>query len=165
MKIYLDSDMISAKGKGDMPPEEQVALEAIYRAGDAGQCELCTSEVAAEEIGPYLGESKPAIERIYHVTPKVPYTERQTLLGIHSYGDRYTWINSPMIEDNPDWLRVRELGLKDKDAHHVMLANRGGCHVLLTRDGGLLHRAGAIQQRYGLRVMKPSALCAETGWT
>src|SRR5438105_10117745 len=93
--LYLDCDMISAKGKKDMPAEEQAALEAVDRAAEAGQCQIYTSQVTAEEIARYNGEPKPAIEQVYHATPKVPYTERQKLLGIHSYGDRYTWINTP----------------------------------------------------------------------
>lgn len=88
---------------------------------------------------------KPVIGHIYQTMPKVPYTERQRLLGINSYGDRYTWINTPMIEDNPDWMRARKLGLKDKDAHHVMLTSQGRCGVLLTKDGGLLHRSRMIE--------------------
>lgn len=164
LKVYLDCDMISAKAKKDMPPEEQAALEAIDRAADAGECELCTSQVNAEEIALYRGKTKSAIEEIYQATPNVPYTERQTLLGINSYGDRYTWINSPMIEDNPDWVRARKLGLEDKDAHHVMLASQGRCGVLLTKDRGLLYRTGMIEQQFKLRVMDPAALCKEMGW-
>jgi hypothetical protein len=121
--------------------------------------------VTAEEIAAYQGERRPAVEAIYRDTPKVPYAERQTLQGIHSYGDRYTWINAPMFENNPGWLRARELGLKDKDAHHVMLAAKAHCDVLLTGDGGILKRAGDIQQAFGLRVMRPSALCMDMGWT
>lgn len=163
-KVYLDCDMISAKAKKDMQPEQQAALEAIFRAADAGECQLCTSKVTAEEVARYKGETKPAIEQVYEATPKIPYAERQTFLGIHSYGDRYTWINSPMIKDDPKWLRIRALGLSDKDAHHVMLASQASCNVLLTCDGGLLYRAEAILQQEELRVMNPTALCSEMGW-
>ena len=108
--IYLDNDMISAKARRDMPAKEQAALEAIDRAGDAGHCDLCASEVSAEEIGRTpKPETKAAIQAVYEETLKVPYAERQTLLGIHAYGDRHTWINTPMIENNPDWLRARAL--------------------------------------------------------
>lgn len=164
LPVYLDCDMISAKGKQDMPPNEQAGLEAVYRAVEAGECDLSTSEVTAEEIAPYRGDKKAAIENVYKATPKVPYTERQRLLGINAFGDRYTWINSPMIEDNPEWLRVRALGLADKDAHHVMLASQARCRVLLTCDGGLLYRADIIRQRFGIRVMKPTTLSKEMGW-
>jgi hypothetical protein len=156
--------MISAKGKKDMPPEVQAALEAIYRAADAGECELYTSQVTGEEIAPYKGKTKPAIENVYQATTKVPYSERQKLLGIHSYGDRYTWFNAPMIEDNLEWLRIRKLGLTDKDAHHVMLSSQAGCNVLLTCDHRLFHRVEVIRQEHRIRVMKPPALCEEMGW-
>jgi len=165
--IYLDCDMISAKGKNDLlpyNPEQQAALEAVYRASDAGQCELRTSDVTGEELAPYRGAAKPTIETIYQSTTKVPYTERQKLTGIHSFGDRYTWINSPMIEDNPLWLSIRALGLKDKDAHHVMLASQGRCNVLLTCDSGVLYRGPQIAQQFGVKVLKPAALCKEMGW-
>ena len=164
-KIYLDSDMIIATGKEDMPQEEQTALQAVHRAAKAGKCEIYTSQVTAEEIAPYKGERKPAIEDVYEATSKVPFADRQKLLGINSFGDRYTWINSPMIEDNQEWLRIRALGLADKDAHHVMLASHAECNVLLTHDGGLLHRANAIQQTYRVLVMRPTALCNKMNWS
>jgi hypothetical protein len=164
LKVYLDHEMISAKGKKDMPPAEQAALEAIDRAANVDKCELVTSKVSAEEIALYKGKAKPAIELVYQAMPKVPYTERQKLLGNNSFGDQYTWISSPMIEDNPKWLSIRQLGLADKDAPHVMLASQASCEVLLTGDGGLLHRAAAILKQEKLRVMKPTALCKEMGW-
>ena len=64
-KIYLDSDMIIAMGKEDMPQEEQTALQTVHRAAKAGKCEIYTSQVTAEEIAPYKGERKPAIEDVY----------------------------------------------------------------------------------------------------
>lgn len=55
MKVtaYLDCDSISAMEKKEMLlPEGQAALETIERAIDAGQCEISTSVVTAEEIAP-----------------------------------------------------------------------------------------------------------------
>jgi predicted nucleic acid-binding protein len=70
-----------------------------------------------------------------------------------------------MIEDNPEWVKIRGLGLSGDDAEHVLNA-MGRCgDVLLTYDNDLLNRAQEIQQHCGLRVVKPSELCAETGWS
>ena len=69
-----------------------------------------------------------------------------------------------MIADHPEWLRARSLGLKDKDAHHVMLASQGECMVLLTMDGGPRSRAEMIEQQFGLQVMSSPELCDAMGW-
>jgi hypothetical protein len=110
-----------------------------------------------------LNEWKPRIEVVYYLLQKVEYVEAQKLLEIHSYGDQRTWINAPMIEDNPEWVKICGLGISGDDAEHVLNAI-GRCDLLLTYDNRLLHRAEVIQQHYGLRVVKPSRLRAETGW-
>jgi hypothetical protein len=33
------------------------------------------------------------------------------LLGINSHGDKYTWINTPMIQNDPIYDRLLELGV------------------------------------------------------
>jgi hypothetical protein len=165
LRIYLDHNMVSALVKQDMPTEEQDALMAICRAQTDGKCVVLTSKAAQHELEKYRSTDwKPRIEVAYHLLQKVAYIEAQKLLGIHSYGDQHTWINAPMIEDNPEWVKIRGLGLSGGDAEHVLNAI-GRCDVLLTYDNDLLHRAQEIQKHHGLRVLKPSQLSTETGWS
>lgn len=162
MRIYEDNDMISAKGKRDMPPKEQDALEAVDRAREAAKCELCTSEVTAEEIAPYRGESRPAIEAIYQDTPKVPTPSGRGCL------ESTLTVHLEQLTDDRGQRRVaprprpRPVRLGCAPRHD---REQGECDVLLTLDRGVLHRATAIQRHFGLRVVKPSDLCSEMGWT
>ena len=100
---------------------------------------------------------------MYWLLKKVPFVEKQNLMGIHSYGDRYTWINSPMIEDHPIWSEGRTLGLDATDAHHLMLAVEAACDVFLTCDKNFLNlnRRPQIEDRFSIRVRRPSEFVEE----
>src|SRR5437870_503939 len=126
--VYFDNSVVSAIGKGDTPAETE-AIVRVFRADMAGQLRLFTSEVTKEEIDKYGGKAKPTIEVIYLLMKKANYVKRQELLGMNVLVNRYSCINSPMIEDNPLWMELRALGLDDLDAHHLMVAIRNGCHV------------------------------------
>jgi hypothetical protein len=54
---------------------------------------------------------------------------------MHSYGDARTWINTPMVENDPDYSALLKLGVKIVDAQHVFVAAKNACDVFLTCDG------------------------------
>jgi len=49
-----------------------------------------------------------------------------------------------------------DLGVKQLDAHHLMVAIHNNCDVFLTCDGGILARRDAIQRKFPIRIAKPS---------
>jgi hypothetical protein len=85
-------------------------------------------------------------------------------VGINSYGDARSWINTPMIQNDPDYTALLALGLKTVDARHVFVAAKNACDAFLTCDRGVLHRASDIKKRSGLVVQKPSAFVRSQRW-
>ena len=86
------------------------------------------------------------------------------LLGINSYGDRYTWINAPMIQNDPLYDDFLKLGLEPTDAQHLFVATKQGCAVFLTCDGGILGQAKKVMRLTSLTVQRPSDLVGSQGW-
>ena len=90
------------------------------------------------------------------------------LLGMHIYIDRYTCINSPLIQNDPLYESLLKLRLdkpsKVTDAQHVFVATKQKCDVFLTCDRRVLRCAKDVQQLCGLVVRKPSELVASEGW-
>jgi len=125
-----------------------------------------TSDVTKEEIDRYAVAARPPVEAAYSLMARITYIPRQTLLGIHSYGDLNTWINSPMIQDNPLWVELRALGLKELDAHHLMITIQNGCHVFLTYDKDFLSpvRKATIERTHPIRLRRPSEFVSEEGF-
>ncbi len=163
MKAYLDTNVVSAIARDDIP-QESAAVETLLRASEQGRVELLTSRVSEEEIARYSGSGRVVLDRVYRLMRKVAYVETSTLLGFHSYGDRYTWISTPLMEDDPTWTRLKAIGLDDKDAHHVMVAIKSSCDLFLTCDGGILHHHSQIEKEFGIRLLRPSELVAQDGW-
>ncbi len=164
-EVYFDNTIVSAIAKRDTPAETP-AIVRVLRADAEGQLRLWTSGVTEEEVDKYRGEAKPTVEAIYLLMKKANYVKRQELLGMKVHIDRYTCINSPMIEDDPLWLELRGLGLDALDAHHLMVAVKHGCRVFLTCDGDFLNnptRKAAIESRYKIRLRRPSEFVAEEG--
>ena len=160
MKIYLDNSVVSAIGRDDTPTESDSIL-TLLKSSDTGTVELCTSEITAREIEKYKSDQKRFVETVYLLLKKVPYIERQKLLGMHSYIDRYTCINYPLIEDDPVWSKLRTLGLDETDAHHLMVAVKAGCAVFLTIDSDFIFRKRKIRTELNIDVMRPSDLINE----
>jgi predicted nucleic acid-binding protein len=164
VKVYLDNDVVSAIAKDDTPKESD-ALNRLLQAWDDKKVDLVTSEVTLREIKAYQDELKRRlVERTYRLLAKIPIIPWDELAGMHSYGDQRTWISTPIIQNDPDYAAVLALGLKVVDAQHVFLAVKHMRDVLLTFDRGVLHRAPAIEKRFGLVVQTPSAFVASQGW-
>jgi hypothetical protein len=105
VKAYLDNNIVSAIARDDHPAESQ-ALDQLLKAKDEGKGELVTSEVTLQEISRYVGVARPLVERIFRLLEKVPIERWDRLVGIHSYGNSRTWINTPLIQNDPDYAGV-----------------------------------------------------------
>jgi hypothetical protein len=153
-KAYLDNNVVSAIAKDDTPAES-AALDRLVQVYEQAKVKLVTSELTLQEIKPYKGTR--SIERFYRLLEKVPIVGWDELLGFHNYGDRYTWISSPIIQTIPLYHALLALDLKAVDAQHVFVAARNTCEAFLTCDGGVLYHSAAIGKLCGgLVVQKPS---------
>jgi hypothetical protein len=95
---------------------------------------------------------------------KVPMVRWDQLAGMHSYGDRRTWISTPIINNDPNYSTLLALGLDIVDAQHLFVAIKNACEVFLTCDRPIGRRAPAIARKFGLLVQKPSEFVASQGW-
>ena len=163
MKAYLDNNIVSAIAKDDTAAESD-ALDRLLVAQDAGKVELVTSELTLDEIKRYSGPARRQVERTFRLLEKVPIVRWDELLGIHSYGDSGTWINSPLISNNPLYESLLRLGMTTIDAQHVFVSAKQACIAFLTCDGGVLSRADGIRELCGVAVQRPSLLVNNEGW-
>lgn len=167
MKAYLDNNVVSSIVRDDNPSQSQ-ALSALLEAFDARKVELVTSEITLEEIKKCPLEHRAPLERTFRLLEKIPVTPGQVLVGINSYGDGRSWINSPVIRNDPLFDSLLGLGLEVIDARHIFAAAKEGCTVFLTCDNsprtGILRRDKAIHQCCGVQVQRPSEFVSDQGW-
>jgi hypothetical protein len=119
MKVYLDNNVVSAIARDDTAPESD-ALDRLLAAYDEGKVDLVTSDLSLGEIKQYVGSGRKLTERTFNLLKKVPVPPWDELLGVHSYGDAYTWINSPLIQSDELYASFLGLGLKAVDARHLL---------------------------------------------
>ena len=163
MKVYLDNNIVSAIAKDDHAPESG-ALDRLLEAKDEGKVHLVTSELTLGEIKAYRGPKRPPVERTFRLLEKVPIIRWDQLVGINSYGDQRTWINAPIIQNDPDYSALLALGVDTVDARHVFVAAKHACDAFLTCDKGILQNTPAIGKLLGLVVQRPSDFVASQGW-
>lgn len=85
-------------------------------------------------------------------------------MGMNSYGDKYTWISAPIIQNDPEYDALLALGLETVDAKHVFVAGKQSCDAFLTCDKIILRRAPDIAKLCSVVVQRPSDFVASQGW-
>ena len=163
VKAYLDNNVVSSIGKDDTATESD-SLDALSAAYDAGKVDLVTSELTLQEIRQYSGQGRKLVERTFRLLEKVPVVQWDELVGINTFGDKSSWISSPIIENKPLYDALLKIGIRTVDARHVFVAAKQACTVFLTCDGGVLARRGDVSKLCGLMVQKPSELVTSQGW-
>src|SRR5262249_16408602 len=165
MKVYLDNNIVSAIAKDDEPAESD-DLDRLLIGWRDRKVDLVTSELTLAEIKRYQDtRMRAAIERIFRLLEKVEIVRWDELVGIHSYGDARTWINTPMIQNYPEYGELLKLKLEGTDAQHVYVAGKQACDTFLKWDKGILRRAAGIKKIFpSLRVQTPSDLVASQEW-
>lgn len=160
MKIYLDTNVVSAIATGDIR-EEASALLALFAAFERGDCELCTSPLTGlEALGDATYEGKAQVEKVYHLLRKVPYvTPWEISFSMHLVDGRL--VDRDHSSRDPIWAQLHGLGMSDCDADHVMQAIRSQCDAFVTCDGGILCRAARIQEAFAMRVRTPTQVVAD----
>ena len=130
-KVYLDSNIVSAIAKDDIPTESE-ALNRLLQAWDDKKVDLVTSEVTLWEFSAHQDELKRRlVERTYRRLAKAQIIRWYELAGMHSYGDRHTWISTPIIQNDPVYAALLALGLEFVDAQHVFVAVSGSATFFL----------------------------------
>ena len=162
VKLYLDTNLLSAIVRRDHPLEADALAEIVSR-GNTGELNLVTSKVTGEEIDRCTGPHAPAIQSLYDSMKKLPYIEYEVHVGFDSYWDDEMggWSN-PLYDVDPSWSSLRAAGLDETDAHHVMLALKGNCSFFLTCDvRTILSRRQKIEAQHNIRLLKPSEYVAQ----
>jgi hypothetical protein len=167
MKAYLDNNVVSSIVKDDNKSQSS-ALTRLLEAREQHKVEVVTSEITLEEIQKCPECYRPPLERTFRLLEKVPIVRWDDLMGVNSSGDKYTWINTPVIHNDPLYATLLSLGLEVIDARHVFVAAKQTCDVFLTCDNSprtsILRRAAEIKKLCGLIVQMPSELVAGQGW-
>ncbi len=162
MKVYLDTNVVSAIAREDFPPDEMRALKQLLELSNTGKIELRASEVARREIESYKGEDKRTVEIVYLLLQKIPFVEDHEVLGFHNQWDQWGGGGSfPLVADDPISSELQKIDVERRDAHHLLVAIRAGCDVFLTFDERtILNRREEIEWRlsqiHNIRLMKPS---------
>ena len=164
MKVYLDYNLLCGIAKQDREQEELDALEKIRERYKAGRLDLRISQVHHRELEPYGDlKKKENIKQLLSDFMEVPIVEDSELQGFNIQWDyRGGFISSPRMEDDPICRDLRQIPLKRRDAHHLMVAARAGCDAFLTCDKRtILNRREEIERQLSgiqqIRLMKPSA--------
>ena len=161
MKVYLDHSVVSAIAKNDMPAEAG-ALATLQEFAAKGKVHLLSSKVTEREIAPYEGDRKEDLEREYKLLAEAAFHEDHKVLGFHSHGDQWTWISTPLVEDESISRRLRQIGLDKMDAHHLMVAIRNECKVFLTCDARtILNRRAEIEAEFPIQRRTPLEFVGE----
>ena len=163
MKAYLDNNVVCSIAKDDTPAES-AALNRLLVASEEAKVDLVTSELTLKEIQAYQGKSRSISERTFRLLEKVPIVRWDELIGINIHGDKNTWVNAPMIQNDPLYGKLLALGLGTVDAQHVFVAAKNACDAFLTCDKGILRHGPAIGKLCSLVVQKPSSYVASHGW-
>jgi len=163
MKAYLDNNVVCAIAKDDTPVES-AALDRLLVASDEGKVDLVTSELTLKEIQAYRGKSRSVSERTFRLLEKVPIVRWDQLMGINIQGDKNTWINAPMIQNDPLYGKLLALGLETVDAQHAYVAAKNASDAFLTCDKGILLHGAAIGKLCSLVVQTPSGYVTSQGW-
>ena len=161
MKVYLDTNVVSAVAKGDTPPEAE-ALKKILELWMDHRSDLFTSELTRQEVGRLEGKNRRKIEAVCDILEEVPFIEDHKVLGFHSMWDQSGGVAYPFVEDDVASTKLRQLGLEREDAHHLLVAIRSECEIFLTCDRGILNLKQKVQGLFPyIKVLKPSEFVAD----
>jgi hypothetical protein len=151
MTAYLDTCLVSALVKGDIPQSELDALKDLLVRFKRGEVSLCCSTAVRDELNE-IPEAyrRPHLEML-QIFASVPAVEpgALTVLGLAGI---------PMT--NPyhvEWEDLRTLLTDEEDARHVFIASTNRIRHLITVDGRtLLRHKGQVERLCGVRLVWPT---------
>ena len=159
LKVYGDTNTLRGN------TSDAAEVEALEKLAGDKRLKWFTSNIVNYEIANTPNETKRnTLVADYKAREKVPQDEK--LLGFNSYGDRLTWITSPMLSDVQDeklYAEIMKQNIKSADAKHLTQAACNKCDVFLTCDNGIIKRCKPLEQQLSLRIMLPSELLQQLG--
>lgn len=162
-KLYLDTMLVSHKVKKEQLADA-AAFEKVEDAHAAGTIQQVTSEVVAREIARLPADRRDKLMPAYYTMDKVQMIEAQITRGYCAQTDPYGGFTSwAIVDDQPTWSRLRQIGLDSADAHHVMVAIETGCDVFLTCDRRTIlnpHRQSIEQMYPSIKLRTPTEWAA-----
>jgi predicted nucleic acid-binding protein len=158
----LDHCVVSGMASGDLGIVEMSAIQSLKKAVDDGRLQIATSQESRREQGRATDSIRARLEQ---ARPVSLVKENEKLLGMHSYGDRFTWISYPLLTEYVDselFENLKKAGLKEADARHLMYAVHNKCDRFVTTDRDFLRRRSQLTSLCGnTRIVRPSELAAE----
>lgn len=149
LRVYVDTNVLSAVAKGELPAIEQAAFDAVAALVRSSAVTLLSSPVTLEEMnlippahrGPHIFQ--------YDAVAKV--------------SSEITWYElDPAIEmldevEDPVFIELRDFLPDENDARHLAHAKLEGIDHTLTLDRRtILRYAPQLRDRFGMMVYKPS---------
>jgi hypothetical protein len=166
MRVYLDNVIASGRVLGDLRPvTEMQAWGDIELAHSNGLIKRVTSRESWREQDRTRDVTKHAALSAARAEVSVVATDH-IVLGSGSISDeRGTIVVHPPVSDIVDnglFSDLKELGLDDADARHLMYASVNACVRFVTLDPHFLDRRSALEARCpNLKIVRPSELAAE----
>ncbi len=167
-KVYLDNVVASAlHGRPLANSEEQAALERLRSLESEGRLEFrISAEVLRETERTQNTVLKARLMAGVRALVRVEHDH--LVIGFQSQDLGYRGcIVSPLVTDvidEPQFSALTQVGLKRRDAMHLMYANRNRCDVFLTTDPDFINRRLQLEAICpDIKVMTPIELLAELG--
>jgi hypothetical protein len=166
MRVYLDNVAAAGRVLGDLKPDSEMkALEEIEHAHSTGRIKRVTSRESWREQPRTKDPTKHAKLAAAQDEVSVVATDH-VVLGFNNLSNRRgTTLTYPLVSDIVDdvlFSDLKNIGLKDADARHLMYAYVNACERFVTLDPDFLERRAALEARCSnLKIVKPSELVTE----
>lgn len=158
MKVYIDNDVVSGFRRRDLKPDQLAAIDVMKALAD-GTITLVVSAVHDREAALLPEQYREEQMKILALFPRVEFADDHLLEGYSALGvpARQGFISTPRMEDDSVASRLREIGLDQRDAHHVMLAIKRECVAFVTCDEAtILKYRTQVEAEFPIRLMLPS---------
>jgi predicted nucleic acid-binding protein len=160
---YLDHCVVSGMVCGDLEIAEMSAIPSLIKAVEDGRLQIVTSQESRREQERATGAIRAMLER---ARPVPLVKENEKLLGMHHYDDQAGGFSTyPMITEYVDatlFEKLKNAGLREADARHLMYAVYNKCDRFVTADRDFLRRRSQLTTLCGnAKIVRPWELAAE----
>ncbi len=149
-RIYLDTVLISALVKNDIPLLEINALKAIQELHQRGLIKCYVSEKVRQELADIPEEYQKLHLEIFNLFEMAETFKNKRVMDIIGGG------MIPFPREEPLLLRLKQI-FKADDAEHIFQAFQNKC-FFLTVDGGILRGRDRIETTKSIKILRPSEL-------
>ncbi len=169
MNAYLDTVICSGLERGDLRPQaEMEAARTLKAAFERGELSLVTSvEAWREQEKTSDPDQRAILAKRRQAVPRV--AQDHTVLGFaqsaDSLGGQLSYPLVTDVVDAPLLESLRDAGLAERDAMHVMYAVHNKCCRFVTLDEkDILPMASQVEAICtGLKIVRPTQLVDELG--